>query len=118
MQRLCQLKKPARPLLSPEGFDFGRFRFRAFVAAVQCGLDLLGIEQANVGRRIGDDPKDLRARRLDLFDIVCVAMRYASVEWRGDTVRDGNYDRPFRPRHYINMGGIAADGAVHSVALT
>ena len=109
---------PARAPLSPECLDFGRFRFRTLVTTVQRGVDLLGIEQADVGRRIGDDPEDLRARRLNLFDVVSVAMRHAGVEWRGETISDCDYDRPFRPRHYIHVSGVGAHTAVHSVTLT
>ena len=67
------------------------------VTAVQRGLDLPGIEQADVGRRIGDDPEDLRAGRLNLLDVVSVAMRHAGVEWRGETISDCDYDRPLSP---------------------
>src|SRR6516165_11882635 len=69
-------------LLTPERLDFGRFRFRALVTAAQRGLDLPGIEQIDGGRWIGDDPEDLRARRLNLLNVVGVPMRHAGVEWR------------------------------------
>jgi len=93
-------------LLSPERLDFGRFRFRALVTAAQRGLDLPGIEQTDGGRWIGDDPEDLRARRLNLLNVVGVPMRHAGVEWRGETVSDGDHDRLFRPRHHIDMSGV------------
>src|SRR5262249_56112094 len=84
----CQL----RSLLRPERLDFGRFRFRSLVTAVQRGLDLLGIEQTDVGRRIADDPEDLPARPLNLLDVIRVTMRHASVEWRGGNVCAGGHD--------------------------
>jgi hypothetical protein len=33
-------------------------------------------------------------------------MRHASIEWRGETIGDCDYDRPFRPRHHIHMRGV------------
>jgi hypothetical protein len=46
------IRKDRQHLLSPERLDLGRFGFRALVAAVQRGPDLLRINQADVGRRI------------------------------------------------------------------
>ena len=93
------------------------FGLGAIIAGVKGGRDLFRVDEADVGRRIGGDPKHFRTRRFDLFDVVRDGMGNAGEERRRQSIGDRDDESALRTCDHIHMSGVRTDAPIHGVAL-
>src|ERR1700733_14855252 len=101
----------------PELLDLIRFGLGAVIARAERRGDLFRVDEADVGRRIGGDPKHLSARRFDLLDVVRDGMGHAGKKRRRQSVGDRDDESTLRTCDHIHLRGVRTDAPIHGVAL-